>query len=217
MASAPTRALATFLRARGATVHPNLELFGERPGGERGAFALKPIAAGETLLSLPRSALIDACEEGATTATWMPAEVVKLDLPPMLRVALVLMRERLLAEAADDPETAIAPEAAITHTAAAAPPGTAWGPYVRTLPHAPFDTPEFWSAAELHHLRGTSVHAELSPRLDPRGQLRCDAMTLWTRSLAPLVAAHPEVRVTRGRDTVAPRRALDARARHQYD
>ena len=216
MASAPTRALATFLRARGATVHPNLELFGERPGGERGAFALKPIAAGETLLSLPRSALIDACEEGATTATWMPAEVVKLDLPPMLRVALVLMRERLLAEAADYPETAIAPEAATAHTAAAAA-GTAWGPYVRTLPHAPFDTPEFWSAAELHHLRGTSVHAELSPRLDPRGRLRCDAMTLWTRSLAPLVAAQPEVRVTRGRDTVAPRRALDARARHQYD
>ena len=73
MVSLQSTHLVDFLRARGATVHESLELFGRRSGlvNERGAFAVAPIKKGELLLRLPAAAVMRACENGAE-CEWMP-------------------------------------------------------------------------------------------------------------------------------------------------
>ena len=86
--------LTAWLRARGATVHPSLELFGRCSSGEHGVFALTPIAAGDVLLSLPRSAVFTACESESCDS--MPDTA--RGFPPVLRTALALLRERAAGE-----------------------------------------------------------------------------------------------------------------------
>ena len=162
MTSLETERLANFLRASGATVHRELELFGKR-GSERGVFATAPIAKGELLLRLPRAAVMTACEDD-DECSWMPEEARKTS--PMLRVALALLREEGQGKA------------------------SRWHPYLSTLPPE-YDTLEHWSQAELAALEGTSVHDELSGLRDASGDLVGPARVLYDKSIAPVVRAGP--------------------------
>ena len=64
--SGKTQSLASFLRDRGAHVHSSLELFAKSTAQrERGVVAMDVIKRGDTLLSLPRSAVLCACENGS--------------------------------------------------------------------------------------------------------------------------------------------------------
>mgnify|MGYP001179887381 CR=1 FL=1 len=166
MVSLETERLASFLRSAGATVHPDLELFGRRAHdkSERGAFAAAPIAKGETLLKLPRSAVLTACE-GGSECDWMPTGA--REASPILRVALFMLREEAQGE------------------------HSAWAPYLRTLPTA-YDTLEHWEQSELAALKGTSVYDELAGLRDSAGDLVGPARVMWEKSVRPVVAAAPE-------------------------
>ena len=167
MVSVESERLATFLRSRGAHVHEDLEFFGRGPSGTRGVFAAAPIAKGELLLRLPRGAVLAACDAGDAACDWMPEGA--RNASPILRTALFLLRERALGE------------------------GSAWAPYMSTLP-ASYDTLEHWGQEELAALGGTSVHDELAGLRDKKtGDLDGPARVLWERSIAPMVEASPEL------------------------
>jgi hypothetical protein len=158
-AAGDTIALARFLRGRGATVHADLDLFGQRRDGERGVFASSDIRAGVLLLRLPRRALIAACEQDDTSCCWMPEAARTAS--PVVRASLFLMRELARGSVSQ------------------------WAPYLARLP-AEYHTLDFWSADELHALRGTSAHAELGTSLGASA-----ARVVWEKSLAPMIAAAP--------------------------
>ena len=150
----------------GAIVHPALDLFGVRADGERGVFAMGPIAAGEVLLRLPPSAVLSACE--GIGCEWMPEELRRADVSPGVRAALYLLRHSALGPA-----------------------HSPWAAYFASLPED-IDTVESWSAAELDALRGTAAHDDLARISDPAtGAIVGAATYLWTRQLAPLVLRHP--------------------------
>ena len=150
----------------GAIVHPALDLFGVRADGERGVFAMGPIATGEVLLRLPPSAVLSACE--GIGCEWMPEELRRADVSPGVRAALYLLRHSALGPA-----------------------HSPWAAYFASLPED-IDTVESWSAAELDALRGTAAHDDLARISDPAtGAIVGAATYLWTRQLAPLVLRHP--------------------------
>eukprot|EP00966_Prymnesium_polylepis_P116205 2686201-Prymnesium_polylepis.1 len=167
MVSIESERLSSFLRSRGAYVHEDLEFFACRPSGVRGVFAAAPIARGQLLVSLPRDAVLTACDDGAAASEWMPKRA--REASPILRTALCLLREQALGTR------------------------STWASYLATLP-AEYDTLENWSQAELAALRGTSVHDELAGLRDARtGDLVGPARVLWEKSIAPLVEASPEL------------------------
>ena len=159
--------LTRWLRARGAAVHPDLDLYGVRPDGERGVFARRPIAKGDLLLRLPRSAVLSASDGcSATSLAWMPAAARALS--PVLRMALCILRESALEETSD------------------------WAPYLATLP-ASYNTLEFWTQPQLEALRGTGVYDELSGLRDGSGDLIGATRVMWDKSVRPIVEASPEL------------------------
>ena len=159
--------LTRWLRARGAAVHPDLDLYGVRPDGERGVFARRPIAKGALLLRLPRSAVLSASDGcSATSLAWMPAAARALS--PVLRVALCILRECALGETSD------------------------WAPYLATLPDS-YNTLEFWTQTQLEALRGTGVYDELSGLRDGSGDLIGATRGMWDKSVRPIVEASPEL------------------------
>jgi hypothetical protein len=164
MASLETDRFAAWLRGLGATVHDGLELFGKRADGERGVFAVRPIAKGEMLLHLPTQASITACDNSDECCGWMPAAARQAS--PVLRTALYLMREQ--SRGADSP----------------------WATYLASLPSA-YSTLEHWTKAELAELEGTCVYDEISTLRDESGELIGPARVLWEKSIAPMVHAEP--------------------------
>ena len=159
--------LTRWLRARGAAVHPDLDLYGVRPDGERGVFARRPIAKGDLLLRLPRSAVLSASDGcSATSLAWMPAAARALS--PVLRMALCILRECALGETSE------------------------WAPYLATLP-ASYNTLEFWTQPQLEALRGTGVYDELSGLRDGSGDLIGATRVMWDKSVRPIVEASPEL------------------------
>eukprot|EP00308_Calcidiscus_leptoporus_P000990 CAMPEP_0119357758 /NCGR_PEP_ID=MMETSP1334-20130426/6086_1 /TAXON_ID=127549 /ORGANISM="Calcidiscus leptoporus, Strain RCC1130" /LENGTH=539 /DNA_ID=CAMNT_0007372075 /DNA_START=81 /DNA_END=1700 /DNA_ORIENTATION=+ len=153
-----------WLRLRGATVHPALDLQGRRPDGVRGVVATQHISKGELLCKLPRSAVVTTCE--SRMCGWLP-EAAR-SLPPVLRVALFLLRE--CAQGGD----------------------SEWAPYLQSLP-TDFETLEFWEQDELEQLRGTCLYTEIARLTDAQGQLVGPARVMWDKSIAPIVLGAPEL------------------------
>uniref|UniRef100_A0A7S3X245 SET domain-containing protein n=1 Tax=Emiliania huxleyi TaxID=2903 RepID=A0A7S3X245_EMIHU len=155
-----------WLANRGAHVHPELELFGEHPSRGRGVFALAPIRKGELLLAVPRSAVVCACEESDSSSRWLPAEARAMS--PMVRTALVLMREEALGDA------------------------SSWAPYLSLLPRS-YDTLENWSPVEIERLRGTAVYDHLAGLRDASGDLVGAARLVYDKQIGRVVREHPDL------------------------
>ncbi|EOD22821.1 hypothetical protein EMIHUDRAFT_195202 [Emiliania huxleyi CCMP1516] len=164
--SSATLRLVDWLANRGAHVHPELELFGEHPSRGRGVFALAPIRKGELLLAVPRSAVVCACEESDSSSRWLPAEARAMS--PMVRTALVLMREEALGDA------------------------SSWAPYLSLLPRS-YDTLENWSPVEIERLRGTAVYDHLAGLRDASGDLVGAARLVYDKQIGRVVREHPDL------------------------
>ena len=164
--SSATLRLVDWLANRGAHVHPELELFGEHPSRGRGVFALAPIRKGELLLRVPRSAVVCACEESDSSSRWLPAEARAMS--PMVRTALVLMREEALGDA------------------------SSWAPYLSLLPRS-YDTLENWSPVEIERLRGTAVYDHLAGLRDASGDLVGAARLVYDKQIGRVVREHPDL------------------------
>ena len=186
MASHATTALSSWLASRGATVHPSLELFGEREGEARGVYALAPIEKNELLLRLPRAAAMCACEPGDAGSSWLPAAAQSMSA--VVRTSLVLMRELALGKG----RSGGASSSAGASEGASEEGASAWGPYLHSLPGS-YNTLEFWTLPELEALRGTVAYDYIAKLRDGAGSLVGPAKLVYEKEVAPMVEAHPEL------------------------
>ncbi len=146
-----------WVEAAGGAVGP---LCFEATAGERGAFAGRPIAAGEVLLSVPRARLITGDRVAATPPGRFVSEHLDLAAHPQVLLALFLVH----ATRTRDP---------------------AWTPYTDTLPAAMPHHPLFFADADLARLRGTMCHDLLVARRE-RLEVEWDRLRRGAPGLADL-------------------------------
>ena len=113
------------------------------------------ILEGEELFRIPQNTILD--NQSSALRKRIPEELDSLD--PWLSLILVLVYESLLGDRSE------------------------WYPYIQLLP-VQFDTPMFWTDAELAELQGSAIVGKIGKK---------EAEAGFIAQLVPIVKAHPEL------------------------